>query len=753
MAALVLTGCEDYFAASWGLNTSGQLGNDSVTDSSIPVGVTTTGALAGKTITGISAGNSHSCALTSAATVACWGSNTYGELGARVGAQSQVPVAMDMTGALAGKALSGVSAGNGWTCVLTTDGMVACRGRMGNGQISGPVAGGVVTQVSVGDSHACAVTTLGTVACWGLNTRGQLGDGTFTNSLAPVVVDTSGVLAGKAVTRVSAGDFHTCVVTQDGTPACWGSGTQGELGNDATSDSPVPVEVDRTGALSGAGVRSISAGHQFTCAATTEGTASCWGSNSRGQLGNPAGGETSATPMPVDSTTALSGQDVTSVTAGHSHACASGAAGGAACWGLADKGQLGDGADLSTIPPGSIEPVPVPVVDSLASSVETLDAGAFHTASTHHRSGPTQFVPITSQRVLDTRLSTVERPAAALDPGQRLTVDLADVVPPGATAIAFNLTATGQRAPGYAVVTPGGQASRSSTLNWTAPQRTIANGYIAKLSTTRQLDISMDSAGASHFVLDINGYFAPPGVAGGALFNAVNSRVYEYGYGDPPLAPGESRVISLAGAGAGTDGVAPSAAAVNITVTGTTGPGVLTVAKERTQATSTVNWSGANQTVANAVITEVTTEGTFTVTNNGTTPARMVIDLTGVFDPAAEGGKGAQFYPLDPARIYDSRISGAPLNGGQIRINTYPIPPDAAAVAVNATATGTLGSGYLTINPLTAVVPLSSSLNWYRSPTTVANGQISATSGNATLAYVGGRYQAHYVLDLGGYFR
>lgn len=753
LSILAITGCQDYFASGWGRNLSGQLGNDSTTDTSVPVSVTTTGALAGKTITQVSAGYSHSCALTSAATVACWGSNSFGELGAPAGPQSQVPVAMEMTGALSGKALSAVSAGNGWTCVVTTDGMIACRGRLGNGQITGPIAGGFPVEVSVGDSHACALTTAGTVACWGNNSQGQLGDGTLTSSVAPVPVDVNGALAGKSLTRVTAGALHSCALATDGTAACWGSGARGELGNAATSDSPVPVVVQTGGMPSGEQVTQISAGQHFTCATMSDGTARCWGLNSQGQLGNPATVTQSAVPITVDSSLALPGEAITAISAGTAHACALGSNGGAACWGLQASGQLGNGVDLTTIPPDSASFVPIAVVDSLSSPLEALEAGGFHTSAINHRSGPTQFVPMTSQRVMDTRVNTPSRLAGPVEPGQRLSVDLAGLVPPGAKAVAFNVTATGQQASGYAVVTPSGVPSRASTLNWTAPRQSIANGYVVKLSGDRRVDIFLDSGGSSHFVLDVNGYFAPPGVPGGAVFTPANNRIYEFGNPDQSLGPGESRTISLDGAQIDSNSVAPTAAAVNVTVTGTTGSGVLTVAKERSTATSTINWTGANQMVANAVITDVNPDGSFTVTNSGPTSAQLVVDLTGTFTPVADGGPGAQFYPVEPSRIYDSRVSGSVLGAGQMRVHTYPIPLDSVAVAVNATATGTSGSGYLTVNPLDAVVPLSSSVNWYRSPSTVANGSIAASTGNATFAYVGGRYSTHYVIDLGGYFR
>lgn len=752
VSILALTGCEDYFASGWGFNVSGQVGDGTAETTSTPVAVATTGALSGKTVTQVSAGYSHTCALTSDGRVACWGSNTWGELGVPGVPQSSAPVDIVPPPVVAGKALTNVSAGYGTTCVVAVDGTTACWGWQGTQEITGPVVAGTVIQVSVGRAHTCVLTSAGTAACWGNNGQGQLGNGTFFSSATPVAVTSTGALAGKSLRQISTGDDHSCAVASDGTAACWGSNVHGELGSSRTVNSPVPVPVDTTGVLAGKAIRQVSGGQNFTCAVVSDATAACWGWNARGQLGNPAAHEMSAVPVAVDASGALAGVEVSSVTAGQRHACALAVNGRAACWGYQDMGQLGDGIDLTTLPPNSVSDVPVPVVDSLRAPFDLLDAGGFHTAGINRHSEPSAYVPITSQRVLDTRGGTPERPAGPVVPGGRVTVDLAGILPPGTTAVSYNLTATGQTASGYVAVTPAGVASQTSTLNWTRAQQTVANGHVTTVSPDRRVDLALTSSGSAHLVLDVTGYFTPLASANSALLTQAIRRVYTLDNGDPPLGPGASMKVGL-GQLDELNGVAPTAAAVNVTVTGTVGPGVVTVAKDRSETTSTLNWSGANQTVANAVVTDVATDGTFTVTNNGPTPARLVIDLTAVFAPQAQGATGARYYPLDPARTVDSRVQGQPVPAGQTRINTFPVPIDSEAVVVNTTVTGTEGTGYLAVTPLDLVVPFTSSVNWFASPSTVANGTVSPTTGHAALVYLGGQYRAHYVMDIGGYFR
>ena len=81
-----------------------------------------------------------------------------------------------------------------------------------------------------------------------------------TNRLVPVLVDRTGVLAGKDVVAIAAGTAHSLALCADGTLAAWGSNYYGMLGNNSTSNSSVPVLVDATGALAGKKVVAIAAG-------------------------------------------------------------------------------------------------------------------------------------------------------------------------------------------------------------------------------------------------------------------------------------------------------------------------------------------------------------------------------------------------------------------------------------------------------------------------------------------------------------
>ena len=351
---------------AWGNNGSGQLGNNSTTQSNAPVAVLSSGVLSGKTVVAMAAGSDHSVALCADGTVAAWGNNSNGQLGNNSTTNSNVPVAVNTSGVLAGKTVVAVAAGWYHSMALCSDGTVAAWGgnffgQFGNNSVTdslvpvaagtgGALSGKTVVAIAAGEGHSLALCADGTVAAWGEGSNGQLGNNSTGGSLVPVAVNTGGVLSGKTVVAIAAGFAHNVALCSDGTVAAWGYNPNGQLGNNSTTDSAVPVAVNTSGVLSGKTAVGVSAGQIHSVALCSDGTVAAWGHGFYGQLGNNSA-TSSPVPVAVSTSGVLADKVVVNVVAGSFHCVAFCADGTVAVWGRNHFGQLGnDSTTLSRLP-------------------------------------------------------------------------------------------------------------------------------------------------------------------------------------------------------------------------------------------------------------------------------------------------------------------------------------------------------------------------------------------------------------------
>ncbi len=128
---------------------------------------------------------------------------------------------------------------------------------------SGILNGKTAVSLAAGGSHSLALCSDGTVAAWGYNSYGQLGNNSTTNSSVPVSVTSSGVLAGRTVVAIAAGDAHSLALCSDGTVAAWGNNIRNQLGNNSATNSSVPVVVSVAG---------LATGERFVAARTAAGS-------------------------------------------------------------------------------------------------------------------------------------------------------------------------------------------------------------------------------------------------------------------------------------------------------------------------------------------------------------------------------------------------------------------------------------------------------------------------------------------------
>ena len=296
----------------WGQGGDGRLGDGGSVSSPTPVEVISSTDVR-LTFRTIGAGLLHSCALTIAQEVWCWGYNGQGEIGVGgAGPGNFVSVAT-----FVGSDYRTLAVGGQHTCALTDAGAARCWGYNASGQLGNgsngdaefpvTVAGGFTYRtdpavvphapdpdfyvpghgnITAGYAHTCAIRTNGASVCWGVNQDGQLGSGSTASSDAPVAV-----AGGHEFTALSAGYRHTCGLAADGSAWCWGANEYGQLGDGSTDAQLEPVPV--SGGLS---FQSIGAGELSSCGVTTDGVAYCWGGNEYGQLGT---GTRAASAVPV----------------------------------------------------------------------------------------------------------------------------------------------------------------------------------------------------------------------------------------------------------------------------------------------------------------------------------------------------------------------------------------------------------------------------------------------------------------------
>jgi len=391
---------------TWGLNLSGQLGNDTILQSNIPFEITSQFVLnANDKIVQVDLGSLHSIAITSTGRIFSWGSNTSGQLGdnSQTGKNKPNEITSRFTSfnlAVDDK-ISFLSTGGSFSSVITSNGRVFTwglnsEGQLGNGNtnlstipveitsrfnLSGSEK---VTLVTLGATHISALTSAGKVFTWGSNYDGELGDGTFNRRTAPTnITSRFGLAIGETITGFSMGSFHSSAITSNGRVFTWGYAGNGQLGEGTLTNRNTPMDITfRLNLSIDEKVTGISLGSRHSSVKTSTGRLFTWGFNLNGQLGN---GTTRNRFIPENLTSEfglIEQEKVDQMSLGEAHSAGLTSTGRLFTWGFNGDGRLGQGLVFPNIR-NSVVPVDITEKFNLAlnENIIQVSLGTFHSAA------------------------------------------------------------------------------------------------------------------------------------------------------------------------------------------------------------------------------------------------------------------------------------------------------------------------------------------------------------------------------------
>lgn len=370
------------------------------------------------------------------------------------------------------------------------------------------------------------------------------------------------------------------------------------------------------------------------------------------------------------------------------------------------------------------------------------------------------YQPVTPTRVLDTRKG-IGAPEAKVGPMSGITVDVAGSVPGSPprqtiTAAVVNVTVTDENAPGYLTAYPYGRvrplASNVNFSAWTATPNLVTVKAVGG-----KIDLFNGSAGGVDLIADVQGYYVDTG-SGDGYIPLSPARILDTrkGLGGAVVQPGGTLTLAVEGSG----GVASSgvtAVALNLTATGATPSGYLTVYPDGATPpyTSNLNYSGG-PIVQNLVVAKTGTDGKIAFRNNSTGPVQLIADVTGYYTAA----NGHAFIPIDPVRVLDTRNGTGQLTGYGIPIApmsnarwgiAYLLPQLESALVATVTVTQPQAGGYITAYPGGSTRPATSNIN-FSANQTIANLVMGKVGQGTVNLFNDSAGSTQLVADLFGYF-
>ncbi|MET3803822.1 hypothetical protein ABIB25_000808 [Nakamurella sp. UYEF19] len=395
--------------------------------------------------------------------------------------------------------------------------------------------------------------------------------------------------------------------------------------------------------------------------------------------------------------------------------------------------------------------------------------------------GPGSFVPLSPNRLLDTRsgLGALKTPVPSKKTLRLPVLGHGGVPSSGVDAVVLNVSAVAPTVAGFLTVSASttSPAPRISNLAFNRGQ-TVANLVVAQVGHDGKVAMYNGSGGTVDLIADVSGYYlaAPPKslpTAAGSFTSVVPTRLV-----DTRVAPatelaasGTARITMTGRAGIPTSGV--SAVVVNVTAVNPAAPGYFTVyASGGARPTSSNLNFVARQTVPNLVVSPVGSDGRIALFNGSRGSVDLLIDVIGYVRAGAANTRGA-IIPVTPARLFDSRTGVGigtsppydftpPMGQTYIVSNQYRVPlavtgrqgvpaTGVSAVVLNVTVVAPAAPGYYTVYPDGLGIPGVSNLN-FTAGRTVPNLVIVPVARNGLVnLYNGSTSYGSLIVDVAGY--
>jgi Right handed beta helix region/PKD domain len=390
-------------------------------------------------------------------------------------------------------------------------------------------------------------------------------------------------------------------------------------------------------------------------------------------------------------------------------------------------------------------------------NVKLTDSGGNQTSiSQAFATSGSYFTPVAPTRILDTRTGTGVTAAGPVAPGGVVKLKVAGVngLPQvGVKAVALNVTATQGTKMGYITAyADGSTLPGTSNVDFRADQN-VANTVIAAVGLDGYVDLANQSAGSTHFVADLEGYYSPDASSG---YNAIAPARILDTRKTTPIAAGQTVRLNMGS----YKGI--SATMLNLTVVDATGNGYITASPDlgTIPATSNVNYL-TGQTVSNEAVVQVGADGYVDFTNRGTGAADLIVDLSGYFST----GSGESFTPVAPTRILDTRdylgYDGDIVDPHEsLEVSSVGDCPgvvcgiNPVAVSLNVTVTQPTANGYITAYPVgLKAIPNTSAFD-FRAGQQIQNAVTVELGSQATafFLYSGSSGSTELIADISGYY-